>query len=199
MGIEERKQRNREATRTNILKASLTIVIKDGWQALSMRKIGEIIEYSAPVIYEYFSNKEAILIELARRGYVSLNQQVSKARQREMLPEDQLENMCMAYWEFAVTNKELYQLMFGVDMQSCCPEKLAFETGQSALLIRTVIEQLILQQEPDNDTIEAKHLMCWCSIHGLVSLNLLQKADNHIFNKQVLRMFIKCIINSLKS
>jgi AcrR family transcriptional regulator len=37
----------------------------EGWASLSMRKIADAIEYSAPVVYDYFENKEAILYEIS--------------------------------------------------------------------------------------------------------------------------------------
>src|SRR5664279_3847742 len=57
----DRIQRLKDDTRANILGASIDIVKSEGWQALSMRRIAEKIEYTAPIIYEYFANKEAIL------------------------------------------------------------------------------------------------------------------------------------------
>jgi len=72
MGSKERIQRIKDENRTNILDAALQIVKEEGWQALSMRKIADIIEYTAPMIYEYFANKDAILNELANQGYLLL-------------------------------------------------------------------------------------------------------------------------------
>jgi AcrR family transcriptional regulator len=72
MASKERIQRLKEETRTSILEAAYKIVKEEGWQALSMRKIADEIEYTAPIIYEYFSNKEAILEELTRKGYLYL-------------------------------------------------------------------------------------------------------------------------------
>ena len=40
---------------------------KDG--PLSMRKIADAIEYSAPVVYDHFENKEAILFEISLQGF----------------------------------------------------------------------------------------------------------------------------------
>jgi hypothetical protein len=61
MASKERILRLKDETRANILEASLDIVKEEGWAALSMRKIADKIEYTAPIIYEYFENKEAIL------------------------------------------------------------------------------------------------------------------------------------------
>ena len=68
MASKERIQRLKDETRTNILEASIDIVKEEGWQALSMRKIADKIEYTAPIIYEYFANKDAILTNLPGRA-----------------------------------------------------------------------------------------------------------------------------------
>ena len=90
MGIVERKIRQKEEVRTAILNAAWQTVTEEGWQALSIRKIAEAIEYSVPVIYDHFANKEAILYELTKQGFQLLNQQLIKARKRSTIPEKQL-------------------------------------------------------------------------------------------------------------
>ena len=119
MGSKERIQRGKEETRSNILDAALMIVKEDGWQALSMRKIADQIEYTAPIIYEYFPNKEGILLELTRRGYQILGKDIREARDQHGNAADQMEAMWVAYWNFAFSHKEFYQLMYGVDMVCC--------------------------------------------------------------------------------
>src|ERR1700757_2973064 len=119
MGSKERIHRLKENTRVNILDAAYDIVKDEGWQALSMRKIADKIEYTAPVIYEYFANKEAILLELTKNGFTVLSGDIQQAKNKHRLPAKQLEAMWMAYWNFAFREKEYYQLMFGVEM-SCC-------------------------------------------------------------------------------
>jgi hypothetical protein len=71
MGSKERIHRLKENTRVNILDAAYDIVKDEGWQALSMRKIADKIEYTAPIIYEYYANKEAILLELTKKGFIA--------------------------------------------------------------------------------------------------------------------------------
>src|SRR6195952_2170088 len=120
MASKDRILRLKEETRINILDASLKIVKEEGWQALSMRKIADKIEYTAPIIYEYFSNKEAILLELTRKGFLILSKNLQEAKSRHRLPAKQLEAMWFAYWNFAFANKELYQGMFGVTTNCSC-------------------------------------------------------------------------------
>ena len=124
MGSKERIQRQKESNRSNILEAALRIVKEDGWQALSMRKIAEQIEYTAPMIYEYFVNKEAILNELARQGHLLLAKHVRQAKVEHTELDAQLEAAWISYWDFAFQERELYQLMFGVGTACCVGEKL---------------------------------------------------------------------------
>src|ERR1700710_2145179 len=119
MASKDRILRLKEETRCNILDAALQIVKEEGWQALSMRKIADEIEYTAPIIYEYYSNKGAILLELTRKGFLLLARVLQAAKDKHRLPAKQLEAMWLAYWNFAFAEKELYQVMYGVET-SCC-------------------------------------------------------------------------------
>ena len=119
MGSKERIQRQKEDTRKSILDAALQIVKQEGWGALSMRKIADMIEYTAPIIYEYFSNKEGILMELTRQGYIHLGMKIKAAQESKTTSEEQLEAMWIAYWDFAFEETELYRVMYGVDMNCC--------------------------------------------------------------------------------
>ena len=93
MASKDRILRLKEETRVNILDASLDIVKGEGWQALSMRKIADKIEYTAPIIYEYFANKEAILMELTRKGFLILAKEMKEAKEKHRLPAKQIEAM----------------------------------------------------------------------------------------------------------
>jgi len=105
MGSKDRIQKLKDDTRCNILGASLEIVKEEGWSALSMRKIADKIDYTAPIIYEYFNNKDAILKELTRIGYIKLANEIEEARDKFTDPAEQLEAMWMAYWNFAFKEK----------------------------------------------------------------------------------------------
>lgn len=194
MGSKERIARQKEETRTNILDAALEIVKEDGWQALSMRKIADRIEYTAPIIYEYFENKEGILFELTRQGYIILGQEIRKAMEQETDPAKQLEVMWIAYWNFAFTHKELYQLMYGVEI-NCCYRKNEFPEAELSLnLFFEKIREVMTDEEPDKDLVFRKFYTFWSVIHGLISINLVNRGRGQEMNQQILQDAIKGII-----
>lgn len=197
MGSKERIQRLKDENRVNILDASLQIVKEEGWQALSMRKIADIIEYTAPMIYEYFANKEAILSELAGKGFMILAKRVREAKEKEETPEKQIEAMWLTYWEFAFEEKELYQLMFGIGTQ-CCELEKSFKCFDShGMQISEVIRGIMQDQNPSEEMICRKYFTYWSIIHGLISINLVNKGNGEETNQQVLKDAIYGITRSL--
>jgi AcrR family transcriptional regulator len=196
MASKERIQRLKEETRMNILEASYKIVKEEGWQALSMRKIADEIEYTAPIIYEYFSNKEAILAELNKKGFLSLAEEMTQARDKQVNPVDQLEAMWMAYWNFAFEKKELYQLMFGVSV-NCCSAQKTPESEAPANLVRDVIKQLIADKNLPESEVCRRYYTFWSVIHGLISINLVNRGESDEINKLVLRDAIEGITKSI--
>ncbi|WP_113637320.1 TetR/AcrR family transcriptional regulator [Nubsella zeaxanthinifaciens] len=196
MGSKERIQRQKEDTRKGILAAALQIVKQEGWTALSMRKIADVIEYTAPIIYEYFPNKEGILLELTRQGYISLGLKVKEARDSKTDPEEQLEAMWLAYWDFAFEEKEYYQLMYGVQVNCCEMYKTMPEAEYTTDLFYDAIEKL-LKEPISEDASCLKYYTFWSLIHGLVSINLVQKGANDDINQQILRSAIKAIIKTI--
>ena len=199
MASKERIQRLKDETRINILEASLQIVKEEGWQSLSMRKIADVIEYTAPIIYEYFANKEAILLELTRKGYLILSRDLQEALGKHRLPAKQLEAMWLAYWNFAFDNKELYQLMFGVEMNCCCDlvETLPESENPSTLFSEVIVELMDIEN-PSKDLICLKYYTFWSVVHGLISINILRRGYSDEVNRQVLKDAIGSIIRSIE-
>ncbi|WDF56458.1 TetR/AcrR family transcriptional regulator [Mucilaginibacter sp. KACC 22063] len=197
MGIKERKQRLKDETRINILDAALAIGKEEGWQALSMRKIADVIEYTAPVIYEYFANKEALLLELTKKGYCMLSKDMTVARDKHKLPEKQLEAMWLTYWHFAFAEKELYQLMFGIEVNCCVFDNEIPEAEVPATMISDAIREL-MGKDASEDEICRRYYTFWSVVHGLISINLVRQGVPDEINKQVLRDAIGGIIRAIK-
>src|ERR1043165_7705588 len=90
MGIKERRLREKEEVRSTILTAGWRLVKEEGWESLSIRKIADAIEYSIPVIYDHFENKEAILEEFGKEGFRMLGKKLKEAKEKKEDPVEQL-------------------------------------------------------------------------------------------------------------
>lgn len=199
MGSTERKLRLKEETRINILQGALGIVKAEGWQSLRMRKIADVIEYTTPVIYEYFANKEAILLELTRTGFLCLGKKLKNIMETQVDPLQLMEGMWLAYWDFAFQEKELYQLMFGVDMTCANAVNKLPESDYPALLFKAAIKSLYGNDAPPDAEIASKYYTYWSIVHGLVSINMVNQGSSEVVNKHILLQSIMAINRSIKA
>jgi AcrR family transcriptional regulator len=197
MASKDRILRQKEETRNNILEAAHAIVKEEGWQGLSMRKIADKIEYTAPIIYEYFSNKDAILTELTGKGFVKLSKKLQEAKAKFEIPEEQLEAMWMAYWDFAFTDTEMYQVMFGVQINCCSQQCSAAEAPYK--LFTSVIAEIMKNSNPAPEVIKQKYFTFFSVIHGLISINIVNTGQmTEKINNQILKDAIGGIIKSIQ-
>ena len=199
MGSKERIHRLKEQTRVNILDAAHDIVKDEGWQALSMRKIADKIEYTAPIIYEYYANKEAILLELTKKGFMLLSCRMSEAKSKHERLEDQIEAMWLAYWNFAFGEKEYYQLMFGIEVNCCIMDELLPPGSTPYDIAAGPIAELMGIADIEDDRVCTKYYTYWSIIHGLVSINIVRKGTSDEINRQILKDAITGITRSLKT
>jgi AcrR family transcriptional regulator len=173
MGTLERKQRQKEEVYDSILKAAWSLVLEVGWQGLSIRKIAEAIEYSIPVIYDHFENKEAILNEFTRQGFRLLNEDLIKAGKNETNPAEHLKSVTFAYWNFAFENQEFYQLMYGMGMPGC---ETVNEMKEVKALTETLRNTIMILHEGkvinEADSF-VKMKSFWSMLHGLVSIQMM--------------------------
>lgn len=172
MGTQQRREREKLAIRQSILSAARQIAIEEGWQAVTTRKIADRIEYSQPTIYEYFDNKEAILMALVYQGFESVLLAIQAAKSQHEQPEEQLLAMTRAYWAFAFRYPELYQVMYGFGGVSFTYAETPAEARATFALLRDALlswmqrEQVVLE-EP-NAAIDA----LWGAVHGLITLTM---------------------------
>ena len=199
MGIAERRLRQKEEVKSKILSTAWQMVKEDGWQSVSIRKIAEAIEYSVPVIYDHFDNKESILMEFGKEAFRLLSKKIQQAKEKSNNPAEQLKAIADAYWKFALKNKEYYQLMFGLGMPCCEIEKCFPERAGFRELVLQPITQLIKKSKDPSANVCLKYHTFWSILHGLISIRIMGNSDvTNELNKMVLDDAIEGFIKNLR-
>lgn len=172
MSISDRKLRQKEEVRASILDTAWDLVVTEGWHSFSIRKIADAIEYSVPVIYSHFENKDAILLEFNRKGFKLLAEALAAAKSGQTNPADEIRAMGRAYWAFAFANKEYYQLMYGLGIPTCDTVRKI----PAMLDLNQVITSSIIAMAPGGRPAPfdpfLKYQSFWSMLHGLVSINM---------------------------
>jgi AcrR family transcriptional regulator len=170
MGITQRRERERQATRQSILQAALEIASEEGWESVTMRHLAERIEYSPSAIYKYFADKETILLELLRQGFQQQLAALEHISAQAQSPSARLLQTASAYWDFAWHNPTLYQLMF--DLQGTLHE--VEEAKALFLAVREAIEEWSQAQGIRMADPDAAVDILWATMHGMVALTMTQ-------------------------
>ena len=172
LGIKERRQRQRQELRSGILAAAREIASTEGWQSVTIRKIAALIEYSPPVIYEYFDSKDNILLELMRLGYAEQLEAVEAAVKAASGPEEALLGMGRAWMDFATESPDLYQVMYGLGGVSFPTIELQKEGEKIGEVMAKVVEEALRENGKEVGDVWGKVTLLWATGHGLVSLHM---------------------------
>ena len=188
----ERRQKEKEEIKQSILDAARKIAAEEGWNALTIRKIADEIEYTPPIVYEYFENKEDLIRELIDAGFVKLGKEISVARQSETDPHKLLMKLSLIHWDFAFNNVELYQIMFSLERPTPTEEMLS---------VINIIEKTFLDLTDNNKELLHEIVFDWiCIIQGAVSIVMKTPTLPHLEGRDPRDIFINMInrfINSL--
>lgn len=198
MGIAERKVREKKAVRSLILKASWSIVQREGWQALSMRKLADAIEYSPPVIYSHFDGKDALLREFVRQGFRQLNQVLMAVSSKLSEPECRIEGLAEGYLRFALSHRQCYELMYGLGMPACDTIQTVPELMALTAILREPVELMMGGRSAPEENIRMKTRAFWSMLHGLVSIHLMNFRAEEETSVEVLRDLVRSFIKGIR-
>ncbi len=161
--IAERKLRQNQARRAQIISAARCIAEREGWPSVTVRRLSDEISYSQPVLYSHFESREGILAAVALEGFQEIGQALEKARTRAKNG-NAIEAVAIAYLRFAESSPAMYEVMFSLRLnipfgEAATPPELRF--GFSQLL-------KLFQGQSANPEVVAE--LFWASLHGIAEL-----------------------------
>ncbi len=172
MGSKQRRQRERQELRQAILAAARDIAAREGWQAVTIRKVAEAIEYTPPIIYEYFASKEALLFELLREGFWQVGQIIQAIQARGGPAENVLAQVALAYWRFAFASPELYQVMHGLGGVPFGTSETPQEARSAFAAVREAVRAALEAHGVQRPDLDGDVDILWSTLHGLISLTM---------------------------
>lgn len=109
MGIQERKEREKEQRRNLILDAAEKVFFSKGFDLATMDEIAEEAELSKGTLYLYFNNKEELYISINIRGLSILSDMLAEVAEEDGNGLSIVRRMGETYFRFAME----YQDYFG--------------------------------------------------------------------------------------
>jgi len=165
MPASERRAREKDLRQQRIITAARQLAEAEGWDAVTTRRLADAIEYTQPVLYGHFQNKDAIIQAVAVQGFAELTAAMRAARRQARAPQAALLALARAYLTFAQTNPALYEAMFALaDLPFARRERPAPLSEGFAELAQALAP---FTGEQDLETFTE---VAWSALHGLAAL-----------------------------
>jgi AcrR family transcriptional regulator len=161
--IAERKLRDKQARRAQIINAARRIAELEGWSNVTVRRLSDEISYSQPVLYAHFGSREGILAAVAIEGFHELGLALEKARRR-MKRGSAVESVAAGYLEFAASSPALYEVMFSLSLS------VPFGEAATPPELRFAFSQLLELFPGQGSKSEVLSELFWAGLHGIAEL-----------------------------
>lgn len=184
MGIQERKEREKNEMQEKILLSASEIMKSEGIEGISIRKIAEKIEYSPAIVYHYFKDKEDIINNLILNNYQKILNVLSYSEKHGNNPEELLRQKLQNFIEVAVSMGEEYKIF----MVSGSPEilsrtsvlyKNATADRPAVELFSKCLREILSGSKYDDNRVELVAQVIWASTFGLILRLIIEKVDEN--------------------
>ena len=162
--IAERKLRDRQARRAQIIRAARRIAELEGWSSVTVRRLSDEISYSQPVLYAHFGSREGILAAVAIEGFQEIGLALESARKR-VKRGNTVESVAAAYLEFAASSPALYEVMFSLSLS------VPFGDAATPPELRFAFSQFLELFPGQSSKAEVLSELFWASLHGIAELS----------------------------
>ena len=164
MSVVDRRRRERAKRHDLIIAAARDLAEAEGWEAVTTRRLAELVEYSQPVLYSHFDGKDAIVRAVAIEGFADLAVRLRQAQSAVDEPGLALRAVCGAYLTFAAERPALYQAMFVL------PIDVKFASDDVPSPLMAAFDELVGALKPFDARPDLRAEVTWAALHGLAVL-----------------------------
>jgi AcrR family transcriptional regulator len=203
MGIAERKAREKEELKQEILDAARELFVREGYESVSMRKIADKIEYSPASIYTYFKDKDEILDCLCEETFAHLHaHKLAALQEMKGDPLDLLKKGMETYIRFGLDHPSDYIVTFILKTplhekaEHCATRKA--EAGQRCFGdFRNAIHRCMEEGKIKNADLEETSQALWAGIHGLTALLINRPAFPFVERDRLIQRTIEILVRGV--
>jgi len=177
MGTKDRRARQKQLLRQEILDAARELLVRAGYDQLSMRRVAERIDYSPTAIYLHFKDKQDLVFSLCEETFAKLVHELETLEREFPDPLVRLRKGMERYIAFGLKNPNHYIPAFVLP-----PPHDADDTRRQALLSPESegMRALATLRDTIAAGVKAKKLRkvdpdvaaraAWAALHGITSL-----------------------------
>lgn len=155
--------------------AALLVLATEGPGGLSIRRVATVADVAPMGIYARFSSKAGLIDHLLTVGFVRLREAIDVFHDS---PEETITTSGHAYRRFALTNPDLYRLMFARSTSALHHEmspEVMVEATAAFHTLELQVERLQQKFDATSRPSVDVAMLVWSVVHGFVALELEEK------------------------
>jgi len=205
MGLKERRERERDERRRQILVAARALLSKQGLGGASIHQIAKRAELGVGTIYFYYRSKEELFAALQQEGLEVLQTRVKAAGDRGKSPADRLKKIALAYFRFSEENKDYFDI---INYFLASPEEVFTpelkdlvdrQGGRILQEVEAVIREGIAEGAFRKVNARRVSIMLWGTLHGLIQFKkmkdtVLQGEDHAAVYKDAVEHLVQSLV-----
>lgn len=133
--------------REQLLRTAVPVFADNGYHATSMNEVAEAAGVTKPVLYQHFSSKRQLFVELLDEIGRELRETIAKATADATRPREQIENGFRAYFAFVADHTDAFRVLFGSGARRD-PEFAAFTRDVEESIATAIAELILVEGEP---------------------------------------------------
>lgn len=197
MGIKERRLTEREQIRKKIFDAASDIIIAEGFEKLSIRKIADRIEYSPGVIYNYFKDKNEIVKLIIEENVQRICDSMLSLELQKMKPKAALELGLTKFATVILENRQQYKaiMLSGINL-SLLREDNSETNGLRELLIN------VLSTGKDSGVFDIRNeeiaaMLLIAAIFGLINTIVQEKLEDEKMQAMLIESHVEILVRGV--
>ena len=171
--LAQRRTEQRAQVRRAVLDATEALLLEEGEERFSIRRLVERCGYTAPTIYHHFGDKKGLIDALLDERFGRLARQMKRVPRGDD-PVGYLRAMALAFVRFSLRNPTHHRLLFA-------PRAQPYEPPRSAQEARELLERawMELSESGRLRVAEAKSAgqALFCLVYGLASRRIARPDD----------------------
>ncbi len=136
--------------REQLIETAIGVFAEQGFHATSMNDVAEAAGVTKPVLYQHFSSKRDLFVELLTEIGNQLRDTIAKATADAAGPRQQIEQGFRAYFHYVDTNTDAYKVLFGAGARRD-PEFASLTRAVEASIAEAIAELIVVDGQPAED------------------------------------------------
>jgi AcrR family transcriptional regulator len=170
---ERRRLALREEARRTILDAAAALLVEDGYERFSMRRLARRCRYTAPTIYHYFGDKQRLIDVVLEEHFQRILARLRRLR-RNVDPAHSVRAQLVTFVRFSLDNPTHYRV-FSMPRPDDAPPPPSAEAARA--LLEAPLEALLRSGRLRARSVEEAVQCLWAVLHGVISLRITRPAE----------------------